>query len=60
MSLKVPDQVAEKSITFPESSYGACIATLVLRDGRRIKMLPLPGTLKLSNLKVGIFTMLLI
>ena len=37
MSLKVPDQVAEKTINFPELSYGACIATLVLRDGRRIK-----------------------
>lgn len=37
MSLRVPEQIAEKTINFPESSYGACIVTLVLRDGRQIK-----------------------
>ena len=37
MSLRVPNQIAEKTINFPESSYGACIVTLVLRDHRRIR-----------------------
>jgi hypothetical protein len=32
----LPARVAEKAATFPESSYGAPILTLVLKDGMRI------------------------
>jgi hypothetical protein len=37
LSLELPDDIAEKTSSFPESSYGACTVTLVLRDGRQIK-----------------------
>ena len=32
----LPERVAEKAGTFPESGYGATILTLVLKDGRRV------------------------
>jgi hypothetical protein len=37
MALSLPDQIAEKTISFPESSYGANRVTLVLADGRRVR-----------------------
>ncbi len=37
MSLSLPDRLAEKTISFPESSYGANRVTLVLGDGRRVR-----------------------
>ena len=36
MSLTLSSKLAEKAADFPESSYGACRATLVLKDGRRV------------------------
>jgi hypothetical protein len=36
MSLTLPSNLAEKAADYPESSYGASRATLVLKDGRRI------------------------
>ena len=36
MPLTLPQKLAEKSMGFPESSYGANRVTLVLADGRRI------------------------
>jgi hypothetical protein len=35
MSLRISDELAAKANSFPESSYGATTATLVL-DGKRI------------------------
>jgi hypothetical protein len=37
MSLSLPDRLADKTIGFPESSYGANRVTLVLGDGRRVR-----------------------
>ncbi|HVX91299.1 MAG TPA: hypothetical protein VHC20_06815 [Candidatus Paceibacterota bacterium] len=36
MPLAIPANLADKAAGFPESSYGASRATLVLKDGRRI------------------------
>ncbi len=36
MTLTLPSKLAAKAADFRESSYGACRATLVLKDGRRI------------------------
>jgi hypothetical protein len=36
MALSLPDQVADKTVGFPESSYGANRVTLILADGRRV------------------------
>ena len=43
MSLTLPEKLADKAITFPESSYGANRVTLVLRDGRRVSEVYLGG-----------------
>ncbi len=32
----LPEHLAEKAASFPESSYGATILTLVLKDGTRV------------------------
>lgn len=37
MSYLIPQLLAEKAAGFPESSYGACRATLVLRSGEKIE-----------------------
>jgi len=34
--LDLPQKVGGKTVEFPESSYGAMRATLILRDGRRV------------------------
>ena len=36
MALLLPDQIAEKTAGFGESSYGANRVTLILADGRRV------------------------
>jgi hypothetical protein len=36
MTPSLPDRLAEKTILFPESSYGANRVTLVLANGRRV------------------------
>ena len=36
MALLLPDQIADKTTGFGESSYGANRVTLVLADGRRV------------------------
>jgi hypothetical protein len=36
MTITLPSKLAEKAATFSECSYGACRATLVLKDGKRI------------------------
>ncbi|MBI5770089.1 MAG: hypothetical protein HZA93_20100 [Verrucomicrobia bacterium] len=36
MSLGIPAKLADKAAGFPECSYGACRATLILKDGRKI------------------------
>jgi hypothetical protein len=36
MPLVIPAILADKAAGFPESSYGASRATLILKDGRRI------------------------
>ncbi len=36
MNPSLPDRLAEKTILFPESSYGANRVTLILADGRRV------------------------
>jgi len=36
MALTLPQKLADKTVGFPESSYGANRVTLVLADGRRI------------------------
>jgi hypothetical protein len=36
MPLAIPVKLADKAAGFPECSYGASRATLVLKDGRRI------------------------
>jgi hypothetical protein len=39
----LPERVAEKAGTFPESSYGATILTLVLKDGTRVPHVHVAG-----------------
>jgi len=36
MSPSLPERLADKTILFPESSYGANRVTLILADGRRV------------------------
>lgn len=36
MALALPEKLKDKTIGFPESSYGANRVTLILADGRRI------------------------
>ena len=43
MTLKIPDKLAEKANSFPESSYGATTVTLILSDGRLIDDVILGG-----------------
>ena len=43
MSLRIPDALAAKANTFPESSFGATTVSLVLADGRRIHDVVLGG-----------------
>ena len=43
MALTLPPQLASKAADFRESSYGACRATLVLKDGRRVFDVTLAG-----------------
>jgi hypothetical protein len=43
VSLGIPDALAAKANTFPESSYGATTVTLILADGRRIHDVVLGG-----------------
>jgi len=39
----LPDHLAEKAASFSESSYGATILTLVLKDGTRIPHVHVAG-----------------
>ena len=39
----LPDHLGDKTVSFPESSYGATIVTLVLRDGSRIPHVHVAG-----------------
>lgn len=39
----LPEHLADKAVQFGESSYGATLVTLVLRDGRRIEHVSLAG-----------------
>ena len=50
MSLRIPEQVARKDNQLPESSYGACIVTLVLRDGRQIQNVALAWNTEIIKL----------
>jgi hypothetical protein len=43
VTLRIPDGVAAKANTFPESSYGATTVTLVLSDGTLITDVVLAG-----------------
>jgi hypothetical protein len=43
MDLRLPDILAAKAASFPESSYGATTVTLVLADGRRVPHVVLAG-----------------
>jgi len=43
MRLKLPDKIRDKVGTFPESSYGAHLVTLVLDDGARIPHVRIAG-----------------
>jgi hypothetical protein len=43
MTLRIPDDLAVKTYTFPESSYGAITVILVLSDGTRIHDVVLGG-----------------
>ena len=36
VTLLIPEQIAQKAIGFPESSYGANLVTLILADGRQV------------------------
>jgi len=36
MAFEIPKLLVEKAASFPESSYGACRSTLVLRSGQRV------------------------
>ena len=39
----LPENLAEKAATFPESSYGATTLTLVLRDGTHVPHVHVAG-----------------
>lgn len=43
MRLKLPDRIKDKVGTFPESSYGAHLVTLILDDGTRIPHVRIAG-----------------
>ena len=43
MRIKLPDKIKEKVGTFPESSYGAHLVTLILDDGSRIPHVRVAG-----------------
>jgi hypothetical protein len=36
IKFSLPEHLAEKAASFPESSYGATVLTLVLKDGTRV------------------------
>lgn len=42
--LKLPERIIEKVGTFPESSYGAHLVTLILDDGSRIQNVRIAGS----------------
>ena len=57
MTLKLPPSLARKANKFPESSYGACKATLVLTSGRRVNNVVLAWggeIVKVGGVAVGI------
>ena len=39
----LPEDLADKAAQFPESSYGANLVTLVLKDGRKIPHVSVAG-----------------
>ena len=43
MSLTIPDELAAKANSFPESSYGATTVSLILSNGRRVDNVVLGG-----------------
>jgi hypothetical protein len=43
MRLKLPDRIKDKVGSFPESSYGAHLVTLILDDGTRIPHVRVAG-----------------
>ena len=43
MRLRLPGKIADKVGTFPESSYGAHLVTLILDDGTRIPHVRVAG-----------------
>lgn len=43
MRLKLPDGIKDKVGSFPESSYGAHLVTLILDDGTRIPHVRIAG-----------------
>jgi hypothetical protein len=43
MRLKLPGEIKDKVGTFPESSYGVHLVTLILDDGTRIAHVRLAG-----------------
>ena len=51
MSLKIPDKLADKANTFPESSYGATTVTLILSNGRRVTDVVLGGASDIVKVK---------
>jgi hypothetical protein len=51
MSLRIPDELADKANSFPESSYGAITVTLILSDGRRIENVILAWASEIVKLK---------
>lgn len=51
MSLTIPDELATRANSFPESSYGATTVSLILSSGRRIDDVVLGGASEI--VKVG-------
>jgi hypothetical protein len=51
MNLSIPDHLAAKANTFPESSYGATTVTLILSDGTCIRDVILGGGSEIVKVK---------
>ena len=50
LSLELPEEIAAKTSSFPESSHGACTVTLVLRDGRQINHVTLAWNTEIARI----------
>ncbi len=54
MNPSLPERLAEKTIQFPESSYGANRVTLVLADGRRVHEVFIAGRGEIVKIGTGL------